>query len=80
MKVRKKPIIVEAIQFKIHNLAEIQDLDTEGKITQNADNTLTIETLEGNVRARLDDWIIKGIKGELYPIKDNIFKETYEEV
>jgi hypothetical protein len=39
---------------------------------------LTIHTLEGDMRADLGDWIIRGIKGELYPCKDEIFRATYE--
>lgn len=41
---------------------------------------LKIQTLEGDVIARIDDWIIKGVKGEFYPCKPDIFKETYERV
>lgn len=40
--------------------------------------TLYIETLEGRMRVEPDDWIIRGIKGELYPCKPDIFTETYE--
>lgn len=41
---------------------------------------LTIETLEGNMRASCDDWIIQGVKGEFYPCKPDIFEATYEKV
>ena len=39
-----------------------------------------VQTLEGDMQAQAGDWIIKGIKGELYPCKDDIFRETYEPV
>lgn len=44
------------------------------------DKELEIETLEGTMKANKGDWIIKGVKGELYPCKHDVFKETYEEV
>jgi hypothetical protein len=42
------------------------------------DKTLEIETLEGTMRAQPGDWIITGVKGEIYPCKDDIFRATYE--
>ena len=44
------------------------------------DKELTIETLEGTMKANKGDWIIKGVKGELYPCKPDVFEETYEKV
>lgn len=41
---------------------------------------MDIETLEGTMHANTGDWLIRGIKGEYYPVKDNIFQETYEPV
>ena len=41
---------------------------------------VVIETLEGDMQAQAGDWIIKGVKGELYPCKDDIFRQTYEPV
>jgi len=41
---------------------------------------ITIETLEGNMVGNVGDWLITGVKGEQYPCKDDIFKETYEKV
>jgi uncharacterized protein (UPF0303 family) len=43
-----------------------------------ADEELFIETLEGTMRANPGDWIIKGVKGEMYPCKPDIFEQTYE--
>lgn len=43
-------------------------------------HTIAISTLEGTMRADLDDWIIRGVKGEFYPCKPDIFAATYEAV
>ena len=80
-KYRKKPVIVEAIVWTGNNIDEIKEL------AKNAvehiifvDNNLYIETLEGNMNVSIGDYIIKGIAGEFYPCKPDIFKETYETV
>ena len=80
-KYRKKPVIVEAIVWTGNNIDEIKEL------AKNAvehiifvDNNLYIETLEGNMNVSIGDYIIKGIEGEFYPCKPNIFKKTYETV
>ena len=52
----------------------------ERSIYPNDDGSLTIETLEGDHRASLGDWIIRGVQGELYPCKPDIFEQTYEAV
>lgn len=49
-------------------------------VTRNADGTLNIETLEGVMRCDVGDWLICGVKGELYPCKPDVFAATYEEV
>jgi len=77
---RKKPAVIKAMEWKGDNFEELEDFSDGEKIVSNPDKTLTIETLEGNHTANVGDWIIEGIKGELYPCKPDIFKETYEEV
>jgi len=79
MKFRKKPIEVEAIQYTGENKNEIKEFvgdcymgDWRGDIS--------IHTLEGNMKISIGDFIIKGIRGEVYPCKPDIFKETYDEV
>lgn len=52
------------------------DWDYESKES----SAIIIPTLEGRMKGEVGDWIIKGVKGEFYPIKDTIFKETYEKV
>lgn len=59
----------------------IKDLDPEVVVWPNFENAgLTIPTLEGKMEARPGDWIIKGVKGEFYPCKPDIFEATYEAV
>ena len=77
-KFRKKPVVIEAVQWTGDNLREIQ-LWSGRHITRSGAELL-IPTLEGTMRAMLRDWITKGIQGEFYPCKPDIFKETYEEV
>ena len=77
-KYRKKPVTIEAIQWNGENLSEIRDfmrstVETHGLV-------LIIQTLEGNMYASLNDYIIKGVNGEFYPCKPYIFAKTYEEV
>lgn len=84
MKYRKKPVVIEAIQFfddaeSISLLSSFitgQDVVVDYKDIKNP--VLKIETLEGTMFANIGDYIIKGVQGEFYPCKPNIFKETYE--
>ena len=77
MKFRKKPIIIEAIQYVGNNKQEI--IDFSGANTNTCYEHLTICTLEGDFRADVGDWVIRGVKGEFYPCKPDIFERTYEE-
>lgn len=80
MKFRKKPVVIEAIQYKGDNKQEIMDFVGEDCRTNTGYDFLTIVTLEGNHKAEINDWIIKGVKGEFYPCKPDIFEETYDKV
>ena len=73
----KKPLVIEARQYTENNSKEITEWCT-GYI--DASNNLIITTLEGPMRSCVGDWIIKGVRGEFYPCRENIFYETYEEV
>ena len=81
---RKKPVCIEAVQFTRNNWEEIQSftnntahtLQIERRI--NGTCTCIIPTLEGQHIASENDWIIKGVQGELYPCKPEIFDKTYE--
>lgn len=78
-KYRKKPVVIEAIVWTGDNLKDVLTFSDKAYI--DADNyTLKIETLEGTHVATRGDYIIKGVKGEFYPCKPDIFKRTYEEV
>jgi hypothetical protein len=81
-KFRKKPVVIDAFQWRPLS-GEAQDKAVPDWIVmENHDigpgNSLMIHTLEGIMRADPDDWIIRGIKGELYPCKPDIFAATYE--
>ena len=84
-KFRKKPVVIEAVQ--VNGSLSPADLFAfiGGALTERAKiriegETLVIDTLEGTMRADKDDWLIKGIKGEFYPCKPDIFEATYEAV
>ena len=77
MKYRKKPVVIEAIQWNGENTMEI--LKWVGDKAYFHDS-IYIKTLEGDHKATIGDYIIKGIKGEFYPCKPDIFEATYEKV
>ena len=85
-KYRKKPVVIEAIQWDgspeaAYCITHIQGFDGRRIYWLDpAEDGLLIDTLEGAMTANLGDWIIKGIKGEIYPCKPDIFEMTYEEV
>jgi len=75
---RKKPVVIEAVQFVAANFADIEIF--VGGDAEFRDGELIVATLEGPLRAAPNDWIIKGVKGEFYPCKPDIFAQTYEPV
>lgn len=79
MKFRKKPVVIEAVQFTLDSAKEAKKF-CNGVLWDQSPIPpyITINTLEGTMRADLGDWIIKGVKGEFYPCKPDIFKATYE--
>jgi hypothetical protein len=78
-KYRKKPVVIDAVAWG-GDLSTLHSLGTyENVVSQELGSTdLQIETLEGVMTAKVGDWIIRGIKGELYPCKPDIFDATYE--
>lgn len=85
MKYRKKPVVIEAVQFldTEESILELSELGLDPVRVDYADldnPVLKIETLEGLMVATEGDYIIKGVQGEFYPCKPDIFKETYEKV
>lgn len=85
-KYRKKSVIIEAIQFTdsvncILAICEFMGQEAARINYKDKDNPyIKIETLEGTMKASVGDYIIKGVNGEFYPCKPNIFTKTYEEV
>ena len=84
MKYRKKPVVIEAELFVPHSIDRViefigincyESVDIDG-----INDGLVIETLEGDMKASYGDFIIKGINGEFYPCKPDIFDKTYEKV
>lgn len=80
MKFRKKPVVIEAVQWTGENKVEIIKFTNRKVILTFEEDYLIIPTLEGNHKANKGDWIIKGVKGEFYPCKPAIFAETYGRV
>ena len=79
-KFQKKAVIIEAMQFTGDNTEEILSFIGNARLARKEDDTIIIKTLEGDHKASVNDWIIKGIKGEFYPCKPDIFAATYEKV
>ena len=79
---RKKPVVVEAIQFVDSdsgtNFNEIVDFIESQSGCLSAGDSFKIHTLEGDMKVSVGDWIIKGVNGEFYPCKPDIFEKTYE--
>ena len=82
-KFRKKPVVIEAIQFDAtrKNLAILIDFVAQRNLNFDPEKEqVIIKTLEGEHIASKGDWIIKGVQGECYPCKPDIFEQTYEPV
>ena len=95
MKYRKKPVVIDAVQRTGDNLADIIHF-TDGRHPETKSNhagmrweqyvdlvrkdSLKTFTLEGTMDASVGDWIIRGVNGEYYPCKPDIFAKTYDEV
>ena len=90
MKFRKKPVVIDAVEWTGENLLQVIRFtgqhasamsykweDYEDLVSRDG---LKIFTLEGVMKASIGDWIIKGVNGEHYPIKADIFAKTYEAV
>lgn len=79
-KFRKKPVVIEAVQWDGTNVGDIRRFFGSFLDWTFGIETVSIRTMEGTMDARTDDWIIKGVKGEFYPCKPDIFEATYEPV
>ena len=84
-KFRKKPVVIEAVQFPgtddpelfAERGLEMRELGVRGRYVG---NSLRILTAKGEMTANPGDWVIKGVNGEFYPCKPDIFEKTYEAV
>jgi hypothetical protein len=88
---RKKPVVIQAVQFCETNLGGaffddgddlpkwLDDAIYDGVVSMHGDYFVA-RTLEGDHRGDIGDWIIRGVKGELYPCKPDIFEQTYDAV
>jgi len=81
-KFRKRPVEIEAVQLTVENGRDVWEWANSKPLYDPAGNVcgLRIYTLEGTMRADFGDWVIKGVKGEFYPCKPDIFALTYEAV
>lgn len=79
IKFRKKPVVIEAILWDGTHAAYCLLRDNNFPKSHKR-NSIFIQTLEGSMECKLGDWIIKGVNGEFYPCKPDIFEKTYEEV
>ena len=78
-KFRKKPVVIEAQQFDGTNGVELLAWIGGSELSESfTDDAIEIHTLEGTMRADKWDWIIKGVKGEFYPCKPDIFAASYD--
>lgn len=80
MKFRRKPTIHEAVQWCGDNYAAVAQLTGDKAVISGGGSSLSIPTLEGNMTASKGDWIVRGVNGEFWPVKPDIFALTYEPV
>ena len=80
---KKKPVVIEAIQWTGENFQEVSEFGAPlvSLVTKkDGSKVLFCQTLEGPLKAKVNDWIIRGIENEIYPCRVDIFEKTYEEV
>lgn len=81
-KFRKKPVVIDAVQWdgSVPTHVLIEEWAGDGIMAdgRESDIPIIIPTLEGDMRAVIGDWIIRGVQGEVYPCKPDIFAATYE--
>lgn len=82
MKYRKKPVVIDAVRWSgedtDYDAIETLGIDS-GCAVSMVDGELFIDTYEGLMHADFGDWVIKGVNGEIYPCKPDVFAATYEE-
>jgi hypothetical protein len=76
-KFKKKPVEIEAVRWTGDN---VEEMEAHVREPVNEGIPIDVGTLEGIMRCDIGDWMIRGVKGELYPCKDDIFKMSYEQI
>lgn len=87
-KYRKKPVVIDAIQLDAQNMGPLveqmkkegHEVRTHSEPPMRAITGIAIKTLEGTMIGNIGDYIIKGVQGEYYPCKPDIFEKTYDKV
>lgn len=85
-KYRKKPVEIDAVQLHMSNMESLieqmrrdgYEVESFSQPPMRAISGIKIKTLEGTMQANFGDWIIKGVQGEYYPCKPDIFEKTYD--
>lgn len=78
---RKKPIVIEAVRFTGRNYQTVFDFIGDGAVGKHSSSgRIYLPTLEGTMEVSPGDWVIRGVKGEYYPCKPDIFETSYEPV
>lgn len=80
MRYRKIPVVIEALQFTGENHEEVENWSKGAVHRIKPSWVMEIHTLEGILKVSVNDYVIKGVKGEFYPCKPDIFRLTYEKV
>lgn len=81
MKYKKKPVVIEAVKWNGDKISEVTDWISkalDAGVIMRLGNEVKIHTLEGIMTASSGDYIIKGVNGEIYPCKPDIFEKTYD--
>lgn len=79
MKYRKKPVVIEAKKITAKNFYDVADWCKSSRFArEKGELCFDIDTLEGTMTAFIGDYIIKGVQGEFYPCKSDIFEATYD--
>ncbi len=79
-KFRKKPVVIEAMQYTGRNAVDVMEWAGVPEISEDLTGGIEIATLEGTMRADPGDYVIRGVKGELYPCKPHVFALSYDAV
>lgn len=78
---RKRPVVIQAIQNRLENSKEVMAFIIDNNaLYKIEEGDIYITTLEGNMKVSENDYIIRGVEGELYPCRSDIFEKTYESI